>query len=338
MRGKIVRGCVWGALLLGCLLLSWHCAETLGDLYPSVSVRLETPLTQAQAGTLEDAAYTVTCWWEEEGVAETDYAHCSALAVRYHGTLRDIRRLTLTEGTEPGALQMQEGLVSSALAQALWGSTNVVGQEFSWNGEIWTVSAVFEGDDCALCLPSETAAGAVCLELTGDIEDDPVGAVNDFLALTGLDGGAGTVYGPQMGALLRLLNWTPLTLCALWCLWSLKRRFPIRRLALRRGIFWGLVLLAAVLAPIGMGNLPGWLTPPRWSDFGFWYRLWVAAGERLEEWFRVVPLTKDVTAKRALLCWAAGWSGSLLCWSECRFLVAETAVRAGNRAEPQASP
>ncbi len=324
-RGRTSR-LLWGLLLLACLLLAWRSAEGIGDCYPSVSLRLETPLTAEQAVVLADTSYTVTCWWEEDGSAETAYAACAALALRYHGTLGDIQHFTFLDGGEPGALQGQAGMVSRPLALALWGSTDVVGQEFLWNGETWTVSGVFRSGEALLCLPSETAAGAVCLELAGDISDDPVGAASDFMALAGLDGWAGTVYGPQMAALLRLLNWVPLGICGIWCLWTLKKRYPIRRLALRRGLFWGLALLAAALVPVGMGHLPGWLTPPQWSDFGFWYRLWVAAGARLEDWFRVAPLSKDVSAKETLLCWAVGWGGSLLCWSECRYLAAGAAA------------
>ncbi|MCD8354426.1 MAG: hypothetical protein LUC47_08960, partial [Clostridiales bacterium] len=190
--------------------------------------------------------------------------------------------------------------------------------EFTWNGETWVVSGVFQGAASLLYLPAETAVGATCLELTGDIGDDPVAAANDFMAMAGLDDWAGAVYGPQMGSLLRLLNWVPLVICGVWCLYALKRRYPIRRLALRRAVFWGMVLLAAALVPVGMAHLPGWLTPPQWSDFGFWVRLLQAAGKRLEDWFRIIPQTKDIAAKEALLCWAAGWGGSLLCWSEGR--------------------
>ncbi len=328
-RGLLPR-CLWAVAFFLCLLLAWRCAGTIETLYPSVSLRLGSGLTEAQAksfGALleeETAQYAVTFWWEEAGDAETAYTSADALAVRYCGTLRDVVQVELLDGAEPGALQDGAGLVSKGLALALWGSADVVGQEFTWNGETWVVSAVFQGEDSLLYLPAETAEGATCLELTGDIGDDPVGAANDFMALAGLDNWAGTVYGPQAAALLRLLNWLPLAVCGVWCLLALKRRYPIRRLALRRGLFWGIVLLAAALIPVGMAHLPGWLTPPQWSDFGFWVRLWQAAGKRLEDWFGIVPLTKDVNAKKALLCWAASWGGSLLCWSECRYLMLGT--------------
>lgn len=308
-------------LLLGSMLLTWRALSGFQAQEPTVSLRWRGPLTQEQLEQMEqylaqeDTAYAVTLWREEQGTAKTEMASLSATAVRYQGSQRNIQRLTFLEGREPGELEQNAGLVSEDFALGLWGSTNVVGQAFSWEDETFTVSAVFQGEGTLAYLPQKETKDFCCLELTGAVDSDPVAAAYDFVAMAGLEPWDSAVFGPQMWALLTLLSWLPLVLCGLWSLRQLAALFPIRERWLRRGLSWGAVLLLAALIPVGLGHLPGWLTPPRWSDFDFWYRLWESAGEQLEEWFRLSPWTKDVTAKRQLLLWAAGWVTSLFCLS-----------------------
>ncbi|MCD8353202.1 MAG: hypothetical protein LUC47_02665, partial [Clostridiales bacterium] len=137
MKRRRITRCLWVGTFFLCLLLAWRCAGTIENTYPSVSLRLGSGLTEAQAQSLaalleeETAQYNVTSWWEEAGDAETAYAAADALAVRYCGTLGDVVQVELLDGAEPGALQQGAGLVSKGLALELWGSADVVGQEFT---------------------------------------------------------------------------------------------------------------------------------------------------------------------------------------------------------------
>lgn len=308
-------------LLLGSMVLTWRALLGFQERNPAISLRWRVPLTQEQLDQMErylaqeDTPYAVTLWREQQGTAATETASLTTTAVRYRGSQRNIQRLTFLRGSEPGELERNAGLVSEDFALGLWGSTDVVGQLFSWEEETFTVSAVFQGKGSLAYLPQREAQGFCCLELTGAVDRDPVAAAYDFVAVTGLEPWDSAVFGPQMSALLMLLSWLPLALCGLWSVRQLTALFPIRERWLRRGLLWGVVLLLAALIPVGIGQLPGWLTPPQWSDFEFWYRLWESAGERLEEWLWLPPWTKDVTAKRQLLLWALGWSASLFCLS-----------------------
>lgn len=308
-----------------CLLLTWICGATVERAYPSISLRLSQPLTPEQGTAVLEAAqqaelsYALTGWREETGTLETDFSRCDATVLLYYGQPQAIAQLTFLQGGGPGSLQSEAGLVSSALAQALWGSTDVVGQTFRWNRTPFTVCGVFQDKASLAYCPVSSLEGAVCLDLFGDTGDCPPETVGDFLVRTGLTDYSGIIYGPQMAGLLELLSWLPLLVCGLWCVrrfWN--QMFPHSSLV-RRILVWGLILLAAIVLPIGLSKLPGWLTPPQWSDFSHWASLWESAGTRLEEWLGIVPLTKDVAARKALLGWFCGWSGSWFWWSECRF-------------------
>lgn len=306
-------------LFLICQGFTWQAVSTFRDCYPAVSLRWREPLGEADMQQIENALeaggmdLSVTAWREEEGTAETDFSRTDAIAVRYDGAVPSIQRFTILEGAEPGALETGAGLISEGLAWALWGSTDVVGQSFTWEGELFTVAAVFQEKAALVYLAETSGAEFTNLELSGAAaEQDPVAAAADLAAQTGLEWWDGAVYGPAASTLLGLLSWLPLALCGFWMLFRLIRLYPIQNMWVRRGVGWGLVLLLAVLLPSAIGKLPGWLTPPRWSDFAFWLRLWEAAKERLEEWFQLEPWTKDVAAKGWLLRWAIGWAGSLL--------------------------
>lgn len=307
------------------LLLTWTSAATVEQTYPSISLRLSQPLTREQGTAVLEAAqqpelsYILTGWREETGTLETGFSSCNATVLLYHGQPQAIAQLTFLQGGGPGSLQSEAGLVSSALAQTLWGSTDVVGQSFRWNGTLFTVCGVFRDKASLVYCPVSSLEGVVCLELFGDTGDCPPETVGDFLVRTGLTDCNGIIYGPQMVRLLELLSWLPLLVCGLWCVRRFWNQICTCPPLVRRTLLWCLILLAAVVLPIGLSELPGWLMPPQWSDFSHWASLWESAGARLEEWLRVAPLTKDVTAKEALLGWFCGWSGSWFWWSECRF-------------------
>lgn len=304
-------------LLAACLVLMWQSLRGFGDAYPALSLRWREPLSVQQVDAVRregtQDGYSATFWREERGTAKTDLAELEAVAVRYQGEQSKIQRLTFLEGTGQDGMNAPAGMVSEGFALALWGSTDVVGQTFTWKGETCCVSAVFQGEEALLFLPQKDGAYFDCLELKLNGASDPVAAVSDLLAVAGVDDCQGAVYGPEMGAMLGALGWLPLTACGIWALVRLVRLYPIQRKWVRRGLFWGTLFLLAVLIPVGIAHLPGWLTPPRWSDFGFWARLFQAGGERVAEWLRVAPVTKDVEAKRFLLGWAFGWTGSLFC-------------------------
>lgn len=306
-------------LFLLCQGFTWQAVSVFRDCYPSVSLRWREPLGESDIQQIEEVLKTggmdlsVTAWREEEGTAETDFSAADAIAIRYSGSVSSIQRFAILEGTEPGTLETGAGLISEGLARALWGSTDVVGQSFTWEDETFTVAAVFQEEAALACLAQTSGGGFPNLELSGAAaEQDPVAAAADLAAQAGLEWWDGAVYGPAVSTLLELLSWLPLSLCGVWGLFWLIRLYPIQNMWICRGVVWSLVLLLAVLLPSAIGQLPGWLTPPLWSDFAFWLRLWEAAGERLEEWFRLNPWTKDVAAKGWLFRWAIGWAGSLL--------------------------
>ncbi len=300
-----------------CLLLAWQAAAAVADLYPAaVSLRYRALLTTAELAQAERSEETeegaqlrlAAAWYEQEGEASLSNAALTATAVRWRGDRASVRRLTYLSGGEAGARE-DAALVSEGFARALWGSADVLGQTFRWEGESFTVCAVYEGEE-GLYLPQTGQEGFCCLELTGPAED-PVGAALDFTARAGLPGWNGAVWGRAAEILLSWAVWLGPLCAGLWALLRIARLFWPQRGALRAGLCAALVLLTAAVLPLMAARLPGWLTPPQWSDFSFWTGLWAAARERLEEWFRLPVWEKDVEARRALLGWlAAGLGGA----------------------------
>ena len=299
------------------------------------------PLSAAQAETLRTAAAArgaAAAFWREEKGAEIKTAFpgkepeeafaaartASARAVYISGGVALAFPARYVAGTAPGAGQADGCAVSTALADALFGSREAVGLALAVNGETRRVTGIFAAQEAAVLCPVTSAGGCTAVELApaaggargtaapGENETaqlrrgdgtaanpfaaDPRGSARAVLQAAGLGAAAARLlpYGTLRG-MLAALAWLPLAAAA--CLLA---RGLWQALPLRGGARWlaglALALLAALALPAALAALPRWLIPARWSDVSFWSSL----GETLRAALFTLTALPDTARDRAL--------------------------------------
>lgn len=265
-------------VLAQCLLLGWQ--QKQHRLYATTGLRFSEPLSeQALRQALEyaeieenSAGIYVSFWGQQQDTVTTQSARQAqnVFCIGFCGSATDCLPVSYQTGAAPGTFGT-ECAVSSALAEALFGSTDVVGLSVCWEDVSYTVSGVFAAKDCVLLAPSRK--NFCCAELRGVPTDTPKAAVNSWCRAAGLPTPQAVVYGPQRVFLADCLALAPLLLAALFVLISLFRLSLSWSRAARWGVWFTLALVFALLLPVLVNALPGWLVPAKWSDLSFWQTL-----------------------------------------------------------------
>ena len=164
------------------------------------------------------------------------------------------------------------------------------------DGKEYTVSGVFEGEDNRLFRWADSGFTAVEIPDTPKGEDSYRYAL-DLAAQSGLGHPSGVLWGSGMADIGRLLCWMPLILAA--CFLVLPYLAKLKKLP---GIVWAILALIIVLAlPAIIEILPGWMVPTRWSDFGFYGRLWDTFRDRWHDLLMLSPTPMDAQRKALFL-------------------------------------
>ena len=276
-RYRLCRALLLAALVaVQGLLCLWageraRCDQTTG-------LRFAQPLTQAQIEAVYEmppetaGSITASFWGQTIGTVTAEPARRAedVVCIAYCGSASDCLPVLYENGTAPGAVGRQCA-VSSGLAQQLFGSAEVVGLAVVHGGERYHISGVFRAGDAVLLYPG--SGGYTCAELRGVSADTPKADAEQWCAAAGLGAPQCIVYGAQRAWLAAVVSCLPLVLCVLAGAFLLLRaslRWP--PLA-RQGAWLAGVLALALLLPVVLQALPGWLIPARWSDFAFWERL-----------------------------------------------------------------
>ena len=286
--------------LLALMVLSFSLSAQLSALCPSISLRYDTPLTEKQVGwsrtyTDEYDAPYLTFWTESQTFVSVKDMGASATQILYNGDPDISYPVTYRHGGAPG-LDQNSCSISIPLAWELWGSDRVVGMTVEIDGTEYTVSGVFEDEDCRLLRWADSGFTAV------EIPDAPPGEDSyryclDLATQSGLGMPKGILWGSGMADIGRILCWLPLFLAG-WIL-----IFPyLAKLKRVPGIVWCVLILGVVLAlPWIIEILPGWLVPTRWSDFGFYGRLWDTFWDRWHDLLMLSPTPVDAQRKALFL-------------------------------------
>ena len=301
--------------LLALMTAGFYLSAQMNFLCPSVSLRYSAPLTakqvqQARAYTEENGTPYLTFWTESQTYVATPEMSVSSAQILYNGDPALSYPVTYRHGGSPG---MDKSLcsVSVGLAWELWQSDRVVGMTVQIDGADYTVSGVFEAEDCRLFRWAEEGFTAAEIAETPKGQDSYRYAL-DLAAQSGLGLASGILWGSGMADIGRILCWLPLVLAG--CFLIMPYLVKLKRLP---GIVWAILILAFVLAlPAIIEVLPGWMVPTRWSDFGFYGRLWDTFCQRWEDLLMLTPTPMD--AQRKLL-----FLGQLFCSGACCVLTLE---------------
>ena len=266
---------------------------------PTTGLRFAQPLTQAQVEAVYEmpqetaGGITASFWGQTTGTvtAETSRRAEDVVCIAYCGNANDCLPVLYGSGTAPGAVGRQCA-VSAGLAQQLFGSTDVTGLTLVYDRERYHISGVFRAEDAVLLYPG--ADGYTCAELRGVSTDAPKADAEQWCAAAGLGAPQCIVYGPQRAWLAAVVGCLPLGLCALagaFLLLRMSLRWP--PLA-RQGTWFGGAVVLALLLPLALQALPGWLVPARWSDFSFWERLAEQIHTADRAWQTAVRYWRDI--------------------------------------------
>ena len=283
-------------LLLALMVLSFRLSAQLSALCPSISLRYDAPLTEKQvewsrAYTDEYNAPYLTFWTESQAYVSIEDMGATVTQILYNGDPELPYPVTYRHGGAPG-MDRNSCSISVPLAWQLWQSDRVVGMPLSIDGKEYTISGVFEGDDNRLFRWADSGFTAVEIPNTPKGEDSYRYAL-DLAAQSGLGHPSGILWGSGMADIGKLLCWMPLVLAACFLI------FPcLAKLKKLPGLVWAVIALILVLAlPAIIEILPGWMVPTRWSDFGFYGRLWEAFLDRWWDLLMLSPTPMDAQRK-----------------------------------------
>lgn len=330
---KTARRAAGWLLLAVCLWAGFGASVRLAGVYAAPGVRFARPVPwplarrlwagegedtapQAAAGgeaalpsALAEPAVRPTFWQEQPGAVGGPRGETEATAVWVLGDAALAWPVRCITGGMPGPYDEAGCAVSAGLAEALFGSRDVVGQTVEWQGRACPVRGVFPGAEPRLVAAARPGQSFAAAELAGleDVPDVEQAALR-WAAGAGLAADA-VICGPGLAALGRLLAFLPLTAALGRLVLTAARRLrrcppPAAQLA-----GWGLVFAAAGGLPLLTARLPGWLRPGRWSDAAFWRAVLRRLARQANTLLTLPPAGRDLLAKQwmpALLAAALG--------------------------------
>lgn len=284
-------------VILQCLLLGWR--EEQSRLYTTTGLRFTQSIPEEVLCAIEEqkedekpTKIDASFWGQQrdEVTTESNRKAEEVFCIGYWGNARDCLPVRYLMGDAPGIMG-KNCAVSTALAEVLFGSTDVVGLSVNWKAQNYTICGVFLAKDCVLLAPSKKNLCAA--ELRGVSTSSPKADAERWCKAAGLPSPQAIVYGPQ-----RLWVWDclcRLPLCLVGLIWLLTfLRLTMTWPGLVRWITWFLLALVfAFTLPDVLLAMPGWLIPGRWSDFSFWSALWERIVQSRRAWAEVPQFWRD---------------------------------------------
>lgn len=313
---------VWGWVLIAFAV--WKCfALTVALPANGYELRFGAPLTAPQTDALvksaEELGLTLALWKEDSVTLGTDLGRSSAAQrISVYGSPSLCFPASYLYGSAPGAGQPDGCGISAGLADALFGSREVVGLALVVAGGNRRVTGVVEGEEAFLICPEGKAADAGYTAASLEIRkaDNPRGRIQSLLQSAGLSENDTTLL--PTGTLRQLVNaaaWIPLAVAALILAYRMWGLLPLGTMA-RQAAGFALLLAAALALPRLLGALPRWLVPSRWSDMAFWMDLGRLVRQSLLAFISLTDTMRDHLLGTQLLgiigCLLGLLSGALL--------------------------
>lgn len=295
----------WVVVLVLLLVLQgllWGWRQEQYRLYTTTGLRFSQPIPEEllqqvlepEGGKTDNTGISASFWGQQLDTvrARSNRQAEEVFCIGYWGDARDCLPVHYQAGTAPGVLG-KECALSTALAETLFGSTDVVGLTITWQGKSYVICGIFSAADPVLLAPSRKNLSAA--ELHGISIDSPRADVEQWCQTVGLPAPHAILYGPQRCWIADCLCWIPL--CFIGTVWlGCFFRLSLTWSGAVRGIAWFiLALLFALLLPFLLQSLPGWLIPARWSDFSFWETLGQHIGQSRQAWAEIPRFWRDYT-------------------------------------------
>ena len=277
--------------------------------FSGVSLRYYTPLTGETAYRARQHAaentdgFWPTFWHEENAILSNGRSAVNVVTILFSGDAFLVWPAVFIIGSAPSSVDGMGVAVSENLARNLWGSIDIIGMGVYVNNEPRIVRGVFHGS-LELALVSfhieDISLNFSAVELSGGISSTTRGDAESFALSAGLGRPDYIIMG-GVGAVSVFMSFFPLLIPLIYAVVMLVRYVRKHYPLVGAPLFFGGLILFAVFLPILLNALPTWLTPTRWSDFGFWGMQVSNAAYALREFLSINPLLRDVELKIHLL-------------------------------------
>ena len=254
------------------------------------------PITNAQAERARDYAGSErnvsglwpTFWCQGSITCDGAFHTDDVICIRFLGETTALWPFPLRSGTYPSG--PRQALISTGLAQDLWGSDDVIGctlRSGQWD-DTAEVCGVFQSTIPMLFICAESGTTfdhvMVCASDRTTAPDDFYTAAQEFAVQSGLGVPQAIGWHSALVLPIRLFCWFPVLVTGLCLLLVFGKQPSSARHKVRREITgWFIVLLGAFWLPVFLEALPSWLIPGQWSNFSFWQSLLETLQSRWQE-------------------------------------------------------
>lgn len=252
------------------------------------------------------ADFVASYWYESpKDTLTTERATADTPVLYVDGDMAAVLAVDFVQGGYPSAIESRGLAMSEGLAWKLFGGTRVVGAEITWKGATYTVRGIFAGEELQLLAQIDAADGVIegfsAVELAGSPESEPRDAARAYVKSAGLPEPDVILSAQALPDLLWVIAWIPAVILIIW--------FVVRMLMLlhhvtfwKRQLTWLVVLfLLAFILPQMLSQLPGWIIPTSWSDFGHWSDFIKEINTRITDLLSVKPSLHDVQMRKLLI-------------------------------------
>lgn len=286
---KVIRRCAILLAVLAGWFLWWQSLAIFPTLQSAArrnELYYSEPITMVQAENAWNYAESEqnatglwpTFWCQEsiacDGVFSADHVVC----IQYWGEATALWPFSLYCGAYPAG--PRQALISTGLAQDLWGSDDVIGCTLrsGQSDDAAKVCGVFQSTIPMLCIwaGSGTVFDHVmlCASDRTTVPEDFYSAAQEFALQSGLGTPQAIGWHSALVLPIWLCCWFPAILAGLCLLVvSGKRNFSTRHNICREATVWLIVIAGAFLLPDFLKALPSWLIPGQWSNLAFWQSL-----------------------------------------------------------------
>ncbi|MCL2047860.1 MAG: hypothetical protein FWG87_03940 [Defluviitaleaceae bacterium] len=293
--------CIFAVLLI----LGVREASTISK-FSKISLRYQNAISgqaayRAREYSAVNAAFWLIFWRESTATLSVGFGDVASDTILFSGDANLVWHAEYVAGYAPGAEDEAGIAVSQALANRLWGSTNIIGQAVEIDEQTRFVRGVFVGGAnlALLSFPLEDVSQSwTGVELYG--EQLHFGAAEAFAAASGL-GRPEYILTGEVISLAWAFALLPLLVPAVYALFLVIKYMRMYHPRTLMPLFFAGLLLFAVLLPALLDALPDWVVPTRWSDFSFWSSLAEQTGDSLRVFLSAVPTMRDVELKVRLL-------------------------------------
>ena len=274
------------------------------NLYSSVSLRFDPPISgqaaykarQYSISHSGDKAYWPTFWTEYTASLSSQFVTANATCIIFSGQASQVWPLRLIYGTELGATDGNGCLVSEGLAWRLWGGLDVVGKTVEVDGKESIVRGVFRGKNelmlSSASIEDESLAWAAA-ELSGGLDGARRESAESYAIASGL-GKPAYIVVDGLTSIAGAMAALPLLILVVSAFSLIIRIIMKCYPTVWKIAPYLLLILFGALLPFGLGLLPEWIIPTRWSDFSFWSLLLSRFSSGLRELLSIRPLSRDV--------------------------------------------